>query len=991
MQPLSDIDFFLRRLRRRVRFAESALLLARFAATAALAALALLALTPLAESSQGPQLAALLATSAWLAALAWSWWRIRPRWRDASRLVALLGPDRQALRSDLLSTVQLAAAPPTGSSPALVAALARQTATQLRELPALSVLAPRRWHPPALLGILGALAWAGAVAWQPSYWLPAARQLVDAVRAAPELAREPLVGLVAIEYQYPSYMARPSVSVPNSTGDITAPPGARVLLRATSTLPVSHANVVFAPSDGAPLRRAALTVGNHRALAGVITIADAGNYHFELLTGGARAQRDPVERRIEIEADLGPKIALRGPPDGHRVGSRELVELGFAAEDDWGLAELRLVYQVGSQPPATRVVWRAPVQREASRYAVGTHRWDLGELELAGAAAIRYWIEAVDNDAIHGPKSAPSSVQRLTIFSPDQQHAQTLAQQRQLTEQSLQLLAAHLVPPGSAQQLPSTGGSPLTGSHLTMLLAAQRRWVATVGAFHQQLQRDALIPAALRHSIRALLRRWQTLLETASAGRGALPSYLRRSTAALEQDTLLLADLLDEQRLQALALAARALQADRARLAALLARWREAPSAALRARIGREIARLQQHAAELASTQAQLQRTLPDEYLNHRAIDRLALAKDLGQLRRLFDTQQHDALVALLAELDGKLDALQRLVATDVEALRAARLDERERAWHATFGQLDQLSAGQQRLSDRTAALVRSYRQRGARLLEDRLAGLALRQQARAEQLRQHLRGAAPQRLASFHRERLERTLRWAGWLRERLAERDLDQAAQLAHRLAEDLDQAGADLREDTLGDYVPAWREPQDRAISHVDHALGLAQQIAQDLDQALPRPASLLQPGERRELQQLAPRQRGLAKQAGELERPRELGVAGDLLGPQGRELLASARRLMRDAAQQLAALAPQQALGAQQRALQQLAELRQRLDQARQPGPAPGSAQERERVTIPGAEAFTPPAALRRELLDAMQEPPPSNYSQQIKQYYRELVR
>ncbi|MBK8479901.1 MAG: DUF4175 family protein [Proteobacteria bacterium] len=998
MDPRSDIDHFVARLRRRVRRAETAALLALFAAAAALAALPLLAATSLANDARGPRLVALLSAAGWLLSLVWCWWRVRRRWRDPTRLVALLGPEHAALRSDLLSTIQLSVAGPASGSPALVAALLRQTWAALRQLPAGALARPQRWQQAAVLGGLAVVTWATALAWQPGYWATAAHQLVDAVRAVPRLARQPVVGGVVLEYRYPTYMRRESVRVPDTTGDITAPPGTRVLVSAKSGIPTIDAALVVTSGDGArPLRRP-LSLGAHGALAGVITVRDAARYHFELRANGTHALRDPVERRIEIEPDLSPKVALRGPPEAMAVSARQQLELGYSAEDDWGLTKVRLVYRVGSQAPASRPLWLHRGATAPVRNTAGTHSWDLGDLDVASATELRFWLEATDNDPVHGPKTTRSSVLRLTIFDREQQHGQTLAQQRQLLEQALVGLAARLTSAESgAQARPQRGQATTRGAPPALLKVEsldreQRLWTTALRALYQQMGRDSLVSAAVLRSVAAMVARWDALLRSApTRGGPTLQAHHRRSIAALERDSLLLADLLDEQELQALGLAARELQADRARLAALIARWRVAPSAALRDRMLREFKRLERRAAQLLRTTNRLRARLPDEYLNAAAVERLAVVRDVEQLRRLFEARQLAGLDAQMTALEGKLEQLQRLLDGDVEQLRAARLDEREQAWHATLGQLHELRLQQERLAGATKSIVLSYRQRGAQSLGDQAAALITRQQVRAEQLRRHLRSATPQRLSSFHREELDRTLRWADWLRERLAARDLDQAAQLAERLAAGLEQIGTDLREDALGDEVPGWRDPQDHTVAQVERALDLAQQIAQDLEQALPRPATLLQEPERRRLRALAQQQRGLAKAASGLERPGAAEVAGDLLSGRGRELLGAAQRLMRDATTQLGKLEPQRAHGAQQGALQQLAELRQLLEEARRPGEAPSAGDERERVAIPGAEAFAPPPAFRRELLEAMQEPAPNSYSQQVKQYYRELIR
>ena len=50
-----------------------------------------------------------------------------------------------------------------------------------------------------------------------------------------------------------------------------------------------------------------------------------------------------------------------------------------------------------------------------------------------------------------------------------------------------------------------------------------------------------------------------------------------------------------------------------------------------------------------------------------------------------------------------------------------------------------------------------------------------------------------------------------------------------------------------------------------------------------------------------------------------------------------------------------------------------------------------AKRRKKIEIPGAKAFKAPKAFRQEILDAMNEKAPKGYEQQVKRYYRDLVR
>jgi len=47
--------------------------------------------------------------------------------------------------------------------------------------------------------------------------------------------------------------------------------------------------------------------------------------------------------------------------------------------------------------------------------------------------------------------------------------------------------------------------------------------------------------------------------------------------------------------------------------------------------------------------------------------------------------------------------------------------------------------------------------------------------------------------------------------------------------------------------------------------------------------------------------------------------------------------------------------------------------------------------REKVNIPGAEAYKVPEEFRKDLLDAMKQGAPERYRSEVQRYYEELVR
>ena len=72
------------------------------------------------------------------------------------------------------------------------------------------------------------------------------------------------------------------------------------------------------------------------------TIVSAGWYYFQIRTIDGRALRDAFRYRIDLEPDAPPKATLYGPPNDTEVTVRQRVEVGFVAEDDYGLQRVDL-------------------------------------------------------------------------------------------------------------------------------------------------------------------------------------------------------------------------------------------------------------------------------------------------------------------------------------------------------------------------------------------------------------------------------------------------------------------------------------------------------------------------------------------------------------------------------------------------------------------------------------------------------------------------
>jgi len=164
--------------------------------------------------------------------------------------------------------------------------------------------------------------------------------------------------------------------------------------------------------------------------------------------------------------------------------------------------------------------------------------------------------------------------------------------------------------------------------------------------------------------------------------------------------------------------------------------------------------------------------------------------------------------------------------------------------------------------------------------------------------------------------------------------------------------------------------------------------------DLRAIFPAPRSLLDRRDLTELRDQLRRQRALRRKLRDVGQQLEKGSRyPSIFGAELSQGIKESAHLMGKASDKLRGLQPQEAHGSQEAAADRLAQLRRQMEEARQPKQwgQVGSSVLRERIRIPGADAFRPPKEFRQDILDAMKEKPPGTYRNQVRRYYEELVR
>jgi len=950
--------------------------------------------------------------------------------RELLALVHLSRPDQLArlleraapeLGDRVTTSVQLQRALPPGASAELARAhVERTSAALLDPMPVrrTTLLLWRSARPSLVVGLFGALVLTASCLTLPD---ALARGIVslwpteDAL-ASPELL-PPLVTDISLTYRYPAYLERDPRKVEGTTGEIVAPAGTEVAFSGRADRSVERAAILVGD------QRLSLRVTPPDRIEGRVMVTEESRYRFTLVSDG----RELTEREghaIHLEVDAAPEVRLLEPAEDLVVKEADSVELAYRVSDDFGLATAHLV--------VVNLRGGEPVRRQLERVDArvttlsGRTSLNLAVLRAEPGDRIAVHVEAEDNDTVSGPKVGRSEVRVLKIFSAAEHHEALLEQLQQLFDQLVGVLADELESPFDAEP----DDVAIARAQLARARETSSRARDTLTALAELVRAfrdDALAPRGLLRALVYVHGDLRKLHDERTALFGALESYFEvaeryqlgyanrlRSgqapfVAALERHVLYLADLLQRERLAAARLLAGELEATEARLADLLTAYRESGDEAARKQILDELDHLQRKMGELMQRLARLRRGVSDEYVNPEALTDRDLPGAFDQLRDLIAEGKVDEALRALDQLRALTQGLEDDMAEAEAGFGGEAYAELRKRLGELRSELDDLEAAQRGMVEENERRYRKEVEALRREAGESVGRLAARLQREARRALERLDAVASDALESYElsylseaRERVDETERALGV-------ENLEGARESALRALPPLSGLGSSLERRSRG--WAAERSPQAaQARRHSSDAAERVGRIVAELDRMFPTPDRLRDPATLRALRQQARSQRSLRRRLervqGEMQ---ELAQEVPLFGEEHEDLLRQSGSEMGRAAQDLQAREMSGAAGHQREALAKLSEFRRSMEemgsgsggagmgmpfpwgQVGGSGEGTGGGFRQERVEIPGADAYRAPDAFRRDILEAMKEPAPTGFREQVRRYYEELVK
>ena len=232
---------------------------------------------------------------------------------------------------------------------------------------------------------------------------------------------------MTVQATYPAYTGRAAETIRNG-GNLTVPEGTRLRWQ-LGTAATEAASLVFAqPAETVPATRQGDDfVVERRALR-------SQPYQVRLQNPNS-LNRDPIAYQLTVLPDAPPTLSVEAFSD---TASLNYLALGGMAQDDYGLTALRLHYRVrraGSGPTSNQQPATRNLQLPGGAGGTYAYTWNLAPLALRLGDRLDYFVEATDNDGVHGPKSTRSRALEFRLPSRAEQDKQLNTQASSVASQ----------------------------------------------------------------------------------------------------------------------------------------------------------------------------------------------------------------------------------------------------------------------------------------------------------------------------------------------------------------------------------------------------------------------------------------------------------------------------------------------------------------------------------------------------------------------------
>lgn len=235
---------------------------------------------------------------------------------------------------------------------------------------------------------------------------------------------EPFAKSWSVTYNYPDYTGLGTSVDTLSYGNIEAYRQSEVILSIGTNIPAKQAVMRFSDGTSRDFQKVEETSFSTRLI-----LTGPKTWYLELTDALGRKSR-PEEKTISIIPDQAPEVRILFPGEDVVLDQDLLLPLIISANDDFGLRDLILHYQVNDRP-ASSLSLQTLIP---SKLFTLDHTFDLRNLELLPGDYVTYWAEVFDNSP---QKQSATSAKYKARFPSIEEIYQEIERQEKLKTQEL--------------------------------------------------------------------------------------------------------------------------------------------------------------------------------------------------------------------------------------------------------------------------------------------------------------------------------------------------------------------------------------------------------------------------------------------------------------------------------------------------------------------------------------------------------------------------
>lgn len=479
--------------------------------------------------------------------------------------------------------------------------------------------------------------------------------------------RPPQFQSLRVEQHFPRYTGKPVEATENSLALRTLR-GGRLRLKGRLNQKVSKVSALL--DDG---RSLALTLEGGRDLSLIWDAYESGGLSLQMKGSDLPASdQSAIRLTLEVTPDEPPAVKILSPAQDLLVSPRDKIPLTYEVADDFGVAEVALMYQVNGGETRRAVLKK--MEDNVPSPSLFDALWRLEPLGLKPGDRVKYFLSVRDNNSLTGPGEGASAAFSIEVASYESEHRGLEEALESFQKELVKLLGDQVLARdqlGQAKSPEDWKNISAGQSELKHRLGDQN---AKLDSLVKKMARDPLMDQvsaaeykALAENLRQLERDAMSRAETALAARQKKPAVeaMDETVSELERLSLLAEDVLQSKRMRDVLLH----QEDLTQAAeSMVDRLAQDADGKLSAAEQKELADLMSEASRLMQgVMDQLQKMpqdLPEDFVNQEAMKNLRFDEVQSAMQGLREAMRRGDASGALAQAKKMLAELKNIQKT---------------------------------------------------------------------------------------------------------------------------------------------------------------------------------------------------------------------------------------------------------------------------------------------------------------------------------------